>query len=297
MLVWALYGAIAMADVFISYSRSDRARVEPIAAALEAEGYSVWWDSDIRPGETWDEVIERELRAAACVIVVWSASSVVSKFVRAEASEADERRVLVPVRLESVRVPLAFKLIQHEDFSRWGGDRGADCWQRVMLQVAALAKGSDPAGLTPGHTAPKLGVRPVLPEAGEQRGSDPGSRSTTLLTVSALGILGAGWVLGAADRSPVITTTVILTALAFVLFRLAEDDLSPGMKAMARRWMMPVEGKVEISTVEAFNGMFEAVFGRRHFSWFCFWRSAVASVMFFLQHLPLRWIIIISNPR
>ena len=33
-----------MADIFISYSRDDRPRVEPLAEALVSAGYSVWWD-------------------------------------------------------------------------------------------------------------------------------------------------------------------------------------------------------------------------------------------------------------
>ena len=42
--------------------------METFARAFEAEGYSVWWNPDIRPGETWDEVIGRELRAAVHVV-------------------------------------------------------------------------------------------------------------------------------------------------------------------------------------------------------------------------------------
>ena len=31
-----------MADVFVSYARSDKARVAPLVAAIEAQGWSVW---------------------------------------------------------------------------------------------------------------------------------------------------------------------------------------------------------------------------------------------------------------
>jgi hypothetical protein len=33
-----------MSDIFISYAREDRPRVERLAAALEQCGWSVWWD-------------------------------------------------------------------------------------------------------------------------------------------------------------------------------------------------------------------------------------------------------------
>jgi adenylate cyclase len=43
-----------LADVFVSYSRQDKARVAPLVEALEAEGWSVWWDPAIAPGEEFD---------------------------------------------------------------------------------------------------------------------------------------------------------------------------------------------------------------------------------------------------
>jgi hypothetical protein len=33
-----------MADVFVSYKAEDRRRVKPLVDALEADGYSIWWD-------------------------------------------------------------------------------------------------------------------------------------------------------------------------------------------------------------------------------------------------------------
>jgi adenylate cyclase len=43
-----------LADIFVFYSRQDKARVAPLVAALEAEGWSVWWDPAIAPGEEFD---------------------------------------------------------------------------------------------------------------------------------------------------------------------------------------------------------------------------------------------------
>jgi adenylate cyclase len=84
-----------MADIFLSYRRTDRDRVAPIAALLEARGWSVWSDGRINAGEQWDEVIERQVNAAGCVVAVWSFQSVNSRLVRAEAAEGLERGVLV----------------------------------------------------------------------------------------------------------------------------------------------------------------------------------------------------------
>jgi hypothetical protein len=75
-----------VSDIFISYSKSDRAKARVLAKALESEGWSVWWDPKIPPGKTFDEVIEQALDAARCVMVLWSKKSVSSDWVKTEAA-------------------------------------------------------------------------------------------------------------------------------------------------------------------------------------------------------------------
>ena len=65
-----------MSDVFVSYKAEDRKRVSPLVNALEAEGYSVWWDEQIGGGAAWRQTIEAELHGAKCVVVAWSKRSV-----------------------------------------------------------------------------------------------------------------------------------------------------------------------------------------------------------------------------
>jgi adenylate cyclase len=50
-----------MADIFVSYARADRARVAPLVAALEAQGWSVWWDAEINPGQEFDALITEQI--------------------------------------------------------------------------------------------------------------------------------------------------------------------------------------------------------------------------------------------
>ncbi len=50
-----------MADVFLSYSRKDRAKIEPIAAALGKLGVVVWYDARLQSGSSFDEVIASDL--------------------------------------------------------------------------------------------------------------------------------------------------------------------------------------------------------------------------------------------
>jgi hypothetical protein len=84
-----------MSDVFLGYAMEDRHRVEALAQVLEKSGWSVWWDRAIPPGKTFDEVIEVALAEAKCVVVVWSEHSVRSRWVMAEAEEANRRGVMI----------------------------------------------------------------------------------------------------------------------------------------------------------------------------------------------------------
>lgn len=61
-----------MADIFVSYARSDRARIEQLADTLHDAGYSTWWDRQILGGDDFSANIERELTAAKAVVVAWS---------------------------------------------------------------------------------------------------------------------------------------------------------------------------------------------------------------------------------
>ena len=108
-----------MADIFISYKQEDRSWAEAIAIGLEAQGWSVWWDVSLQAEKSFDEVIERELDLARCVVVLWSEASVNSRRVRAEAGEGLEREILVPVFIEQVRPPLVFQRIHTKSLVQW----------------------------------------------------------------------------------------------------------------------------------------------------------------------------------
>lgn len=106
-----------MADIFLSYQKSDRNRVLALLELLEHRGWTVWWDQRIDVGTAWDETIEREIAAARCVVVVWTASSVKSRWVRREARHGLDREILVPILLDGVEIPLEFSDVQAADLS------------------------------------------------------------------------------------------------------------------------------------------------------------------------------------
>ncbi len=111
-----------MADVFVSYARSDKERVAPLVSALEAQGLSVWWDPEIAAGQQFDDQIEAEMGAARSVLVVWTPTSVASRWVRGEAREAADTGILVPVRFDAARLPMDVRALHTIDLDNWGND-------------------------------------------------------------------------------------------------------------------------------------------------------------------------------
>ena len=126
-----------MADVFISYARADKTRVAPLVAAIEAQGWSVWWDPEIAPGQEFDDKIDAELDAAKAVLVVWTPVSVASRWVRGEAREGAERGKLVPVRLDDAKLPIDVRAIHTTDLDGWGGDAASQPAQECLRALAA----------------------------------------------------------------------------------------------------------------------------------------------------------------
>src|ERR1700733_10101031 len=163
-----------MADVFVSYSRSDKARVAPLVAEIQAKGWSVWWDPSIAAGQEFDDQIEAELRAAGAVLVVWTPTSVASRWVRGEARDAAERGILVPVRFDHARLPIDVRAIQTTDLDRWGEDPASAPFQELLRSLAAVierqraplaAKSSaGAAAAASGAATPRVGIC-VLPFA------------------------------------------------------------------------------------------------------------------------------------
>ena len=129
-----------MADIFVSYARTDRARVAPLVAALERHGWSVWWDPAISPGQSFDDLIAEELDKASAVVVVWTPASVASRWVRGEAREAADRAVVVPVRFENARLPIDARSLHTTDLDGWKEDAASDPFQELLAALSQLLK-------------------------------------------------------------------------------------------------------------------------------------------------------------
>ena len=135
-----------MSDIFVSYKAEDRRRVEPLVRALETDGFSLWWDTQIAAGAEWREDIQEHLDSARCVLVVWSKRSVgrEGRFVRDEASRAQRLGTYLPVRIDRVEPPLGFGEIHAIALQGWKGKRDGPAYQSLLAAIRAVMSGEAP---------------------------------------------------------------------------------------------------------------------------------------------------------
>jgi TolB-like protein len=142
-------------DIFLSYSREDQATARRFAEAFQREGVTVWWDQTLRSGENYDQVTEAALREAKAVVVLWSKHSVDSRWVRAEATQADRNGTLMPAMIEPCNRPIMFELKHTAELAHWKGDAGDPAWRTFLADVRLFVKKEGPPTLPAAATIAK----------------------------------------------------------------------------------------------------------------------------------------------
>ena len=156
-----------MVDVFISYSRTNKDKVAQIARGIEAAGYSVWWDAELPPHQSYGEVITGKIDDAKAAIVVWSAEAAASEWVRAEADMARNQKKLVQTALGDIMPPLPFNQIQYANLGDWNGEDDHPEWRKVKQSLTAPCGPREApaagiaAGIAPGTPAPTATPSPA----------------------------------------------------------------------------------------------------------------------------------------
>lgn len=195
--------ASGVADVFISYSRLDHERVQPIADRLSSLGYSIWWDKHLRAGQVFVDEIERELDAARAVLTAWSANARNSTWVYAEASRGLDADKFLQLRLDNVRLPLPFEALQVADMS--GGKSEWGNLENALTQVVRDRRPPPPLERLPTAgplaTPPQAGMPKLLTTAttatlaaysGAVSATYNGVMTPDQLQLAMLGVLGVG---------------------------------------------------------------------------------------------------------
>ena len=132
-----------MTDVFVSYARPDEPQARRVSDALQALGFKAWRDDELPAHRAYSDVIEERLRHAKAVVVLWSAESAKSQWVRAEADAGRSSNKLVQATLDGSIPPMPFNQIQCADLSGWNGEQEAAGWRKLTASVAAIIGPSD----------------------------------------------------------------------------------------------------------------------------------------------------------
>ena len=189
-----------MARIFLSYARDDADAAKQLAACISDAGHDVWWDRHLHGGSRFASEIDKALKDAEAVVVLWSPTSIDSAWVQDEAAEGRDSGRLVPVSLGAAKPPLGFRQFQTIDLGGWDGfgrpDALGDLLEAIARTCGTEAPGSDaPAQKAAGAT--KKASVCVLPfinmsgEAEQEYFSDGISEDiiTDLSKVSALSVV------------------------------------------------------------------------------------------------------------
>jgi TIR domain len=125
-----------MADIFLSYTSSDRPRAEQLKVWFEEAGWSVWIDRDISLGEDWPIRIQKELEIARLVVVLWGAEARRSEWVQREATFAQQTDRLVQVHATGLPLLAPFDMIQAARMQSWSGESGHSERLKLLSTIA-----------------------------------------------------------------------------------------------------------------------------------------------------------------
>jgi tetratricopeptide (TPR) repeat protein len=134
-----------MAAIFISYSSNDRTEVEGLVSDLRTQygETSVWWDRDLESREGFEPQISGALANCRVVVVVWSKTSISSKWVQAEASAGARDQKLINLRTVGVRIdeiPKPYNIYPLTELA----DRS-----RILREIASAIQGAPPQTAIP----------------------------------------------------------------------------------------------------------------------------------------------------
>lgn len=178
-----------MVDVVISYGREMEPMAANVARALEADGYSVWWDHDIPAHKAYAALIEEKFQAAKAVIVIWSPAAVASEWVRAEADLARSQQKLIQVSVQDTIPPLPFSQIQFAPLTAWDGTPDHPEWRRVRASLKTLCgEGAEP-GPKPTPIRPNPPPPPPQPKPPAQRQPVILIAAVSILAIAVMGLM------------------------------------------------------------------------------------------------------------
>jgi TolB-like protein len=229
-------------DIFVSYTRDDQKHALPIVEALKAAGFSVWWDGMISGGERFLPATEAALENARAVVVLWSAKSVTSHWVRDEATRGRDRGCIVPLSIDGTEAPLGFRQFQTIGFSQWRGRPDAPECVRLVEAVARLCA-KEPVA-TDTRPAPPAISRRALMMGG----------ATALVAAGGLGAWYAGLIGGGGPTSNSVAVLPFVNLSGGEEQNYIAEGLSAELRAvLARNAALRVSAQASSAAVRELN--------------------------------------------
>jgi adenylate cyclase len=130
--------------VFLSYAREDIDAARELAEQIAHAGHDVWWDRHLHGGSRFVAEIDKALKDAEAVVVLWTAASVESAWVQDEAAEGRDKGRLVPASLGSAKPPLGFRQFHTVVIGEMNGRERADGIDELLDAIGRTC-GSDPS--------------------------------------------------------------------------------------------------------------------------------------------------------
>jgi adenylate cyclase len=124
--------------IFLSYARDDADAARQLADLIAQAGHDVWWDDRLRGGSRFAKEIDRALKNAEAVVVLWSAASVESAWVQDEAAEGRDSDRLVPVAIRSAKPPLGFRQFHAIDLGSWNGNGRPAAFDKLLDAICRV---------------------------------------------------------------------------------------------------------------------------------------------------------------
>ena len=135
-----------MARIFLSYAREDVDSAKRLAEAVAHAGHEVWWDRHLHGGSRFTNEIDRALKDAEVVVVMWTEASVKSAWVQDEAAEGRDTERLVPVSIDGCRAPLGFRQFHTVELGAWDRDGDSRQLDELLDAIAKIAGNASVAG-------------------------------------------------------------------------------------------------------------------------------------------------------
>lgn len=109
-----------MSHVFMSYAHRDAQVADKLYQQLTGKGFLLWRDiAEIKGGQSWEAVIQRNLHSAAVVLLFWSQAASESQAVSHEFHSAiREGLSIVTLRLDGTPIPDALKPYQYLELNQ-----------------------------------------------------------------------------------------------------------------------------------------------------------------------------------